>query len=337
MIILENKKIKKNKLFIFEILVFIILIGVIFYETYFIFINNSSSSYEKNIKNNIKELNIINDEMGKYNLGQALNAKKLENLRESMPQYVEKLNNIKNNFDKMVPEEKYKSDHTNLMNGLEKNILIFRQAEAILKDPEGKDVNVAADNLKKYRDDCLNYYSKINSKKMKVSLSSNCINFINNTLNYANTMARITKDKEISLNQNIEFINNMDLIISKFSSIKIDFSPQLLDENKDLNNIISIASNKSDELYILKQDFSNISIPPKALETYKLLNEVIENYETYLQKFIDLKQNQDESISNPSSQFINNLYKDSNSLFNTVETNYNKFLKSYNEFKNSNL
>lgn len=341
-IILENVQRKSNKVvvFILQILGFVILIGGVFFGTYYLLIQNSSNSYEKNIGAIIKELNSINNAMGTYNSGQALDAKKLDELRKNLPKYVEELTKVKDKFEQAVPSEKYKADYDNLILGIEKNILIFRQTEAILRDPEGKDVGIAAENLEKYRDECLSYYSKITSKKMMPSLSSEFVNFVSNTLNYANEMGRLSKDREIILNQNIEFVQNMDLIISKFSPIKIDFSVELTkarNENGSLNKVISLVSKNSDELYNLKQEFSSISVPSKALEAYKLLKKTIEDYESYLQKFTYSVKNESLLGHNPSNEEINNLYKDCTSAFKTVTKDYDNFLKAYTEFKDSNL
>lgn len=340
--IMENVKEKNNKLviFIIQILVFVLLIGGVFFGTYYILVENSLSSYEKDVSSIIKDINNINDTMETYNSEHALNPEKLEDLRKNLPEYVENLTKIKNRFQNTVPTEKYKADYDNLINGLENNILIYRQAAAILENPEGKDVGAAAESLEKYRDECIKSYSNITSKGLAVSLPSGCLNFINNTLNYANEMARLTKDKEIALNQNMEFVEDIDLILSKFSPIRRDFSIELAKERSEggkLNNIISLANKNSDEISDLKREFSNISVPSKALDCYKLLEKTIEDYESYLQKFIYSVKNESLSGQIASNESIDNLYKDCTNLFKTVTNDYNNFLKNYTQFKEVNL
>lgn len=338
---MESEKIKKtanNKVVIFmlEILIFVILIAGVFYGTYYIFTNNSSSSYENSVKKIITSINNVNSKMTFYNKGQALDAGKLETVRKELPSYIETLTKLKENLKSTVPTDKLKKDHENLINGLENNILMYRQEDAILKNPEGSDIDSAADDLKKYKDRCLNYYSKISSKNITITLSKGCINFIDNTLNYAYEMARIQRDKEISESQNLEFTASIDSILTKFKPMNTDFSKELSAARSDVNfdNIIALANRYKDDFGYIKQEFSNLSVPSNAVSCYNLLDKTFSDYEKYLDSFVYAVSNEKLSGSNLSGDKLKEIYDDPASKFEIVKKDYEDFSKTYANFSN---
>ncbi|MCM8710728.1 hypothetical protein M2651_06760 [Clostridium sp. SYSU_GA19001] len=340
----KNNKAKdkaKNKIVIFmlQILGFVILLGAVFFGTYYLFIGDSMNSYEKNVKEIISKINDVNSSTASYSKGQAIDSEKLTAIRKEIPEKIQNLTVLKDKLQTITASDKYKADHENLTNGLEKNITIYRQIDAIYRDPEGKDIDKAADNLKTYMESCINYYSKIINKNLIITLPEGCVTFIENTLNYAYELGRIQRDKEITQNQNAEFIESLDNIASKFSPLKIDFSIQLSktrNEGGNLDNIIALANKNDDELNYIRQEFSNLAVPAKAVNCYKLFNTAMDSYESYLQSFIYAVKNEKLAGSNLTSEKLAEIYSDSTSKYNAAEKNYNSFLKTFTEFKNAN-
>lgn len=338
----KTKKNKTNKLviFILQILVFVLLIGGAFFATYYMFVGNNSNTYERNIKQLVTKINTVNDSVGTYNKGQALDPEKLKKARENMPQYIKDLSGIKDKLQVIATTEEYKKDQDNLAGGLEKNILIYRQIEAIIRDPEGKDIADAADNLEKYKEECIDFYSQISTKSMQTSLSSDCVLFIDNTLKYAREIAALGKEKEIKLSQNSEFVESIDSLVSRFLPINIDFSVQLTKERKEggnLDNVINLARKNNNELDYIKQEYSNLAVPENAVPCYNAFGKILNSYEAYIESFTYSVQNEKLLATDASTEARNGLYTASNSKFKSVSKNYSDFLKVYTEFKNSNL
>lgn len=335
---MEHKK-KKNKtvIIILEVLAFVLLTAGVFFGTYYIFIDKSSNSYEANVKKVINEINKINNSVASFNNGQTI--KDTSVVRKDLPSKVDSLSKLKEDAEQLVPTDKYKEDHSNLLSGLDKNILIYRQIDAIFKNPEGKDIAKAGEDLKTYTNDCVKYYSLVNIKNIKISLPSSTTDFVNATSNYVTEMVKLQRDKDIKQTQNQEFIDSLDAVIAKFNPIKIDFSVQLSkirSEKGNIDSVIALANKNKDTLEGISQEFANIAVPSAAVSSYKLFNKTLEDYDSYLQSFIFSAGNEKLIEGEVTSEKINELYSSANSKFKDVTKDYNDFSTEYVQFKETN-
>ncbi len=96
-----------------------------------------------------------------------------------------------------TPTSKYKKDIENLSSGLDKNLLIYRQTLAILNNPSGNDVGTSVENLKTFRDDCMNFYSLVDINNIEIVLPETSLVFIDNVLNYSYSAVMIKKETDI--------------------------------------------------------------------------------------------------------------------------------------------
>ena len=329
-----KRKKNKNLIIILSVLAFAIIISVVFYGTYYLSIGKSLNSYENAVKVYVDKINQINLSTEVFIVGQTIDPAKI---RKDLPLKIDELSKIKENLEEIIPVEKYKSDHDNLINGIDKNILIFRQINLILSNPNGNDLDKAGAALIKYKDDCYKYYSLIKLKNIKPSINNKINNLVDNTSSYVNELVRLKRDNEIIQNQNLDFVDSMENIIAKFIPIKIDFSDEILtarSNNSNFNEVITAINKNKANLDKLSQDFSNVTVPSKAISCYKAFNTSLEEYNNYLESLIYSINNEKLSQNNLNSSKITELYASPTSKYNNVIKDYSDFLKAYSDFKN---
>jgi hypothetical protein len=332
-----NRKKNKAVIIILSVLAFVLLVAGVFYVSYYLSVGKSLNSYESNIKAYVEKINDINLSTESFIVGQTIDPEKI---RKELPSKIDELLKIKDKLQGIIPTDKYKSDQDNLLNGVDKNILIFRQINLILSNPNGKDIDKAGEDLISYRDECNKYYSLITSKKIMPSTNTKTNILVDNTTSYVNEIVGVHRDNEIIQKQNLEFINNMESIIAKFTPIKVDFSAQLIaarSQGKALDDVITTINKNKNSLDLLSQEFSNITVPSKALSCYKAFNKGINDYNNYMQSFIYSINNEKLSGNNISSDKINELYASPTAKFNDVIKDYSDFLKAYTDFKDNNI
>lgn len=331
----DKHKKKKNRavIIILGILVFVLLVGGVFFSTYYLFIDKSANSYENGVKNIVTKINEVNKSVGVFNKDQSIDPDKI---RKEMNSKIDALTGLKDKAQSLVPTEKYKQDNNNFINGLDKNILIYRQIAAIVDNPEGKDIEQAGQNLLQYRDECIQNYSSTHYKGFQIALTNECTTLIENTSNYVNAYIKLNRDKEITDTQKQSFVTSMDDIVSKFAPINIDFSTQLSqvrNSNGNIDDIIALVNKNKDSLDNLQQQFTNLTVPSNAVSCYKLFNKVIEDYSAYLQSFVYSANNEKLAGTGLTQSKLDEIYSSPTAKLKAVTSDYNSFAKAYNDFK----
>jgi hypothetical protein len=332
-----KKKKNKTVLVILSILAFVLLAGGIFYGTYYFFMGRSSDSYENSTKVIIDKINEVNSSVSVFIKGQAIDAEKI---RKELSSKIDILVKQKDKLSNMGSTDKYVKDHEKLISGLDSNILVYRQIDAILKNPSGKDVAQAGEDLKKYKQESVENYSAVHIRNAKIELPDSSTKLVDYTLNYVNEMVKLQREKEIHIDQNLAFINSMDALINKFSSIKIDFAAQMSivrAEKGNLDNVIALSNKNKDELSGIHQEVSNLALPSNkvssAISSYQLFKKILEAYDTYLEDFLYAAKNEKLSGGNISKEKISEIYSASIAEFNKISKDYTDFLKVYSEFR----
>lgn len=340
----DRKKPKKNMnkpiIIVLSILAFLLIAAGIFLGTYYFLIDRTSNGYEASIKDLSEKINTTNKSVSSFNK-EDQSAVDPDKARKGLEEKIQVLNDSKTKLQGLVPTDKYKNEHEALINGLNNNILIYRQISAFLANVNGNDIEASGENLKKYKDDCVKYYTTASSSTLlKISLPKESLTFIDNTLKYINEVAAVQKEKEITKSQNTEFVNNIDDILSNFNGIKADLSTQVSSargSGGNLDSIITLANRYRDDLSYLKQQLSNLSVPSEALSTYNLLKNTFEDYDLYLQSIVFAVNNEKLLGASSSPDKLKELYSSSDTKFSEVIKDYDSFLKKYTDFKDSNI
>lgn len=326
----------KRKMFKIIIILSLIMTSIgIFLASYYSSINKVYDSYETTLVTSIDNINEINKNISQFNSNQAID---VNFAKEQLPNIIKDLSTLRDDLANSQPSSKYKKDYENLKSGLDKNLLVYRQTLAILNNPSGRDVEVSMENLKTYRNDCMNFYSLINIHNIKISLPDTSLTFIDNVLNYSYSALRIRKETDIKAAQSQEFISNIDGLSSDFSKVKTNFYIYVLKIRKkeiSYDDLLSQVNDNFANLNKVQADFKGLSIPPSAIPTYEAFKSLLDAYENYLRDFrLALTSEKVQVLSavvDPA--VLDTLYNSSKARFDEVENSYNDFIKIYTELK----
>ncbi|KEI04984.1 hypothetical protein FDC62_09715 [Clostridium botulinum] len=331
------EKSKDKNLNILGIILSIIIIGIaVFFASYYFFMHKSLKTYRDNLNIQIKNINEINVSVKKFIDLTDLNTKQLINtMQKNISSLQSNLYNIRN----LNPTEKYSDDHKNLINGVENNILIYKQVISTVKNKESLNLNSFLDTLEKYKSDTINYYSSVSIKKVKIKLPNETINFLIDFKKHIQKLMKTNVDNEISKKQTTNFIDYLNDIMIKFNNFKTDYIgniKQRLTSTGYSSLLNDIAENES-ALSALKANLSILTIPKTGTPTYEAFTKTLESYHSYIE---NLKYNLNTEQLTYSSDVIkkdsiNKLYESSREDFENVEKNYRKFLDLFNKYKNS--
>lgn len=327
---------KKRK--IFKILLFpsIIILAIgIFLVSYYTSINKVYDSYKVTLVTNINSINDINKNIAQFNSNQTID---VAYAKEQLPIIIKDLSALKDNLSNSAPTSKYKEDHENLSLGLDKNLLIYRQTLAILNNPSGGDVGTSVDNLKAYRNDCMNFYSLIDVNDVKVTLPETSLVFIDNVLDYSYSAVMIKKETDIKSEQNDAFISEIDGLSTSFLDSRTNFYSyvtKVREKDMSYDDVLSLVDDDFAKLNQIQTSFKSLSVPPTSITTYESFKLLLDNYEDYLTDFkVAITSEKIQSLSAvaaPSS--LDALYTSSNLLFTKVQSSNDDFNKIYTQSK----
>lgn len=316
----------------------IIAFAGVFYGTYYFIVSKSYSEYDKQIKSYTDKINEINNSTSSLIKQQTIDS---NGAKKNLPSKIDSLTSLKNNIQAINPTEKYYKVHSSLIDGLNNNILIYKQITSIISNPSSEDIEKSLENLKSYRDKCIESYSLFSRKNLSISLSPLSLKFINNSIFYTSELIRLNKDKAITDGQNSDFINNIDSILNDFLSLKTDYNSQIEASRKDkkFTDLLFTLNKNTTSYQTLKSKLSNIIVPSKGINLYKALKKTLDSYSPYLDsisKAISYENSQLKYTAVDNSSIEAN-YAFSKDRYSTVNDNLEDFYKFYNEFKAKNM
>lgn len=336
----EDKNIvnTKSEKTTFKIILFLFIIMAsigIFSASYYSSINKVYDSYENTLVTNINGINDVNKNIAQFNSLQTIDIKYA---KDQLPNIIKSLSTIRYDLSNSQPSSKYRKDHENLKSGLDNNILIYKQSLAILNNPSGPDVAEFSTNLKTYRNDCMNFYSLINIKNIRIDLPQTTLTFTDNVLNDSYKSLRMKKEDDIKLQQNQEFISRIDDLSKSFLDVKINYSSYVLKvrkKNMSYDELLLLVEGNFTKLSMLQTDFKNLSIPASTLPTYEAFSPLLDMYENYLRDFkLALTSEKIQALNLVvAPSVLDALYDSSNVKFGELETSYNGFIKIFTQLK----
>lgn len=300
----------------------------------FIFFNISTlSKYNKSkyqLNTYIKNINIINSQTGSINEGQTID---IEKAKDKLPSVINSLIKINKNLENYDADSRYKYTFDSLKSGLDNNILMYKQLLSIFNNLESNDINNSIQNFINYKNNCIKYYGYIKSNHKFFSLSKDSTVFINNSYNYILNFTRIKNDKDILNTQNMEFENNINDILAKFNSVRVNlyyYAESARKNSISYDNAIVKVQNNKDKFNNILEQFSQINVPQNQIEVYRNFNKVLNDYNTYINSFSSaLKKEKYISESKNSSLDISDLYKDSDTKYNIMNKNFNNLKNNF--------
>ncbi|WP_125153974.1 hypothetical protein [Clostridium rectalis] len=321
---------KNKKIFIHMGIIFIVIVPL--FLLYFWFCNSPIKKYEYNLKTSIRKVNSINNDISPLIKGQTIDT---DNCKKNIPKKISSLIAIKNDLNKTKAPEKYALTQENFLLGLDNNIHIYEQILGIVNNPQAKDISNSCKNLKMYNKHCINYYSLCKINNVKINFKEDYLNYLNTCIKYSGELENTQKSGEIKQSQYRTFIDNMDEVLSCFLEIKIDMNEtkcNIKNNSISYDNILSKVDNMKTEFEDILYKFSKITVPSEAISCYTLFSKTLDNYNSYIQNFRYAITTEKNSSSN-KSKTVDALYNETNLNYKIMDTNYNKFLTSYSNFK----
>jgi hypothetical protein len=240
-----------------------------------------------------------------------------------------------------IPTEKYFDTQNQLETGLQNNIDIFRQLNALLVNPDSSDIENSLDSLKDYEDQCNASYKKVSEGGFQLSLPQNVTDATAAAANYINTIIKLKTDQNMLKTQNSKFVSDIANVYNQFSSIKVDFSSTAASARNSLqtyDSVLDYITKTSNSLQSVRDAFSNITVTTSDSDTkavYSTLKNLLNEYDTYIQSFSYSLTNEKAMAQNGpiSSTSAASLYSKSVSNYNVLTNDNSLFIQQYNNFK----
>jgi len=244
------------------------------------------------------------------------------------------------NSNPYTEDTNYTENHKNLLNGLNENILIIEQLEAMLKNPAGNDIEIAANNLKLFRDTAENYYGLINMDDSNYDLGVPMYSVINSTIDYCMSTNNFKRISDLKSAETTKFLDTLKELVISLDSLKHDFYEDVLkcrSGNMAYELLISNIDDTSKKLASVQNILSQMSIPDNFSSIYNDYLKTVSLYNDYLYKikYAIVTEKVRRESKDIKEDFMDSLYISSNETYDKVEKMYKNFTKEYNNL-NSN-
>ncbi|MDP4177266.1 MAG: hypothetical protein Q8900_02865 [Bacillota bacterium] len=382
-----NSKVKK---FLKGLLKFVIILLVfcstcigVFYVSYNYILSKSDKDYERSFKSHISSINNLNNEIGNLaDSGVFITAGEVQqNDKEQkytsqaitkLSSIIDKLKNEQDAVKNLNPPNKFEKQQASLLTGLNNNYLLYKEILNVLKYPDIKSIETNEQNVKTYKNNCINNYVLIsNSGTFSVYLPDSTTTFIYNFISYADVLSNNYKANKQTADATKNYIKSVDSILTKFGSINIEYKKDLQDirdsNSFDYDDLVKTLETNTGTLNDLSNTLSSLIIPSNASGINSELIDTLSNYMSYLTHFENdvLSERYERKLaSSPSPTSLpsptvlpnptgsasptvlpsptgsastinyNDLYSTSNSKYNDFIQNYNTFVNDYADYKN---
>lgn len=243
---------------------------------------------------------------------------------------IDDLNAIKDKISSIDVPEKYSDLVSNLSNGINSNILFYRQFAAILNNLKGKDLDESKENLKNYENAAYEAYSKISPFKVYFFNGSN--EKLSSLYKSIDSIRMSNRNEQIKEESNKTFIMSFEKIITDFSSINKDFSPYIekwRNSSYSYNSLITDLDKCQTSLDNLSRNIYALSIPSEASQIYEDFKQVIASYRDYLNAVqLDLSKS---TLNSKEEKFFEN----SSSKREAANSALEKFKQSLDDYKDN--
>jgi hypothetical protein len=335
----SEKKFKIDNIVIKYLCFFIIGI-ILFFMSYGFFSKFSFNKEERYISNTMKSIWKANNKSKILIDNNNIDVEKALNVLPQMKADLIDIS-IDLNSNPSVKEAISPDNYENLSKGLNENILIIEQLEAMLKNPYGSDIQLAADNLKAFRDTTENYYDLIKLKRdYNYDLGVPMYSVIDSTIDYCISSNNSKKISDLKSAEITKFIDTLRELVISLDSLKYNFYEDVLkcrSGNMTYELLISNIDDTSKKLASVQNILSQMSIPDNFSLLYKDFSEIVTLYNDYLYeiKYAILTEKVRRDSKDVREDFMDSLYVSSNKTYDNIEKMYKNFTKEYNNL-NSN-
>lgn len=333
----KKKKTASKSFYIYITLSSLLVVLLVFFLSYKLFLNHTYSKYESKIKNYIIDINSLNNSTysliknGQYNP---------DNVKTGLSKIIASLSSDKNKINAIRPDSEYVLVQNNLISGITNNINMYRQITLILSNPKASDISSSFNDLKKYEDSCIQYYSNVKLRNLSISLPSNSVKFTDKSIYYINNLVKDSINSQVKLTEKNNFLGKVDEILNKLVPVKTDYDSEVENArngSKSYSDVKKAVDDAADVLNDLKDSYNKISVPSDAVGLYKSLGDVLNNYYSYIKDFSLALSNEilinENNMADKSDE--SSLYNISSDDLKKFNTSYDTFTKIYSDYKNS--
>lgn len=281
---------KKTKTILLISSIFIILAAFFIISFCFGIFGPTSYSFNKAIKPYINTLNSINSNSKSYvNKKDNLDTLNVKLVKEKLETDI--TNNLikaKKDIESVKFPEKLASKQKNLCDGIDSNILIYRQIKLIATTESPKELNDLCEILKTYKKNTKHNYQLVKDKTFLIEFPTSLDNLIAATLKYSEDFIEEYNKNNISKEQKQLFSSQLNDISTEFYKL-IDKNNyianvnRILDDQGSLDEVLSSLSKDISSINSLKIKLSEVSIPQDSPDIYYSIQNLLKDYDLYLQ------------------------------------------------------
>jgi hypothetical protein len=340
---LKTKKKKINKTIISVIITILaaLILGGVFFATYYISVDKTLNSYEKNMRQAIIKINALNSSSKQLLKDNVIDPEAVNKLS---PNILKELDSLKELVEAEIPGDKFKLQHIDLLEGLKMNKLMYMQAFSILQNPNSKDLKDSFLDFEKYRDDCESYYTKFSLVGASPSVLKEAQDFLVAFKLYSEQLIDTNLKADMKSKQMFDFIDKLNELVDRFIPLKTDFSIELKnvrDKASTYDEVIAFATDYSSKNSKLQKELLSTTPPENCKSLRESFIKLSKDYDSYIQSFI-IAVNQEKSESALSTEplaaeRLTEIYYDSNNRFLGIQDKYDNFLKQFTDFKSTNI
>lgn len=337
----KKKKMSKTILFVIITTFSALILAGVFFATYYISIDRTLNSYEKNMKQAVIKINSLNNTTAELLKEKVIDA---ESSRKKLPDILKQFDSLKEEVEREIPGDKFKLQHTNIVEGLKANKLMYMQILGILQNPSSKDLKGSFQDFEKYRDDCENYYSQFSLGGVSPSVLNEAHEFLNAFKFYANQLIETQIDADMKSAQLTDFVSKLDIVVGKFIPLKTDFSIELKsarDNGLTYDELINLATEYSTKNSELEKEALKITAPENAKSLKNSFVALTNDYDIYIQSFItavNLEKSESSAQTDPlTEEKLKEIYFDPSNRFLGIQDKYDNFLKKFTDYKSTNI
>lgn len=305
----------------------------------FIFFNlftlNEYYKSRKQLSTYISTIYKINTNVAVINNGQTIDIQKA---KDKLPSVINSLISVNKELENYNGDFRYKVTFNSLKSGLDNNILMYKQLLAIVNNLESTNINSSMKNVIIYKNNCDKYYSSIRSSNRSFGLPKDSTILTTNASAYISNFIMLKKDTDILNTQNMEFVNNLNNILNKFNSVKVDLSYYAKSARENAisydSAVAKVQINK-DNFNNLLQQFSQINVPVDQIKLYISFKTVFDDYNSYVNSFSSALNTEKASYKsqNDSSDF-SSLYKDANNNYTIMNKDFESLKNDFKKISN---
>ena len=322
---------KKKKIILFSCVILFFMFILIFICFDFYILSNYNKC-KNTIRTYITQINEINTATATATItnGQTIDTKSGKIV---LPKTITSLSKLNDEIKNYSAKDKYESTFNYLNEGLNFNVLMYKQLLAIINNPDSPDISTSINNVRKYKNSCNSYYNNIKSKDSAFSLPKCNDTLVNNASNMVSSFIKTKKENTILNTENLEFDNNLQDIISKFKTIKCNFYYYAECARKNTmsyNDVINKITKNQDNFNDLKEQLSGITIPENKVSVYSSLKKVLDDYNSYINSFLTAINKEKKQSSDNISKDFSTLYKNANSKLNIMNHDFTSLKSKFN-------